>query len=206
MQIYDISQPISEGMAVWPGDRKFRTRQTLRIKKGRSCNVSELTMSTHTGTHLDAPYHFDDSGSDIASIPLQPYLGPARVVSMAVESCIVARDLKRIDWKGIERVLFRTRRRDLTPDRFDRDFVYLAEDGAEYLGTLGLLLVGTDSPSIDAFSSKNLQSHKYLLKHDVAILEGVRLEQVPDGDYELICLPLRLSGLDGSPVRAILRR
>jgi len=109
-------------------------------------------------------------------------------------------------WRGIERVLFRTRRRDLPPDRFDRDYVYLAEDGADFLGALGLLLVGTDSPSIDAFASKDLHSHKNLLRQEVAILEGVRLEQVPDGDYELICLPLRLAGLDGSPVRAILRK
>jgi arylformamidase len=206
MQIFDISQTIAEKMAVWPGDRKFRSRPTMRIKKGGSCNVAEISMSTHTGTHLDAPYHFDDSGADIASVPLHRYIGPARVVTPGCERCIAACDLQSFDWQGVERVLFRTRLRDLTPDRFDRDYVYLARDGAEYLSALGLLLIGTDAPSIDPFASKDLQAHKELLSREVAILEGLRLEGVPDGDYELICLPLRLAGLDGSPVRAILRK
>ena len=206
MQIFDISQTLREGIPVWPGDRTFRVRRSMQISKGQSCNVSEITMSTHTGTHLDAPYHFDESGLDMAAVPLQNYLGPARVVSFPVAKLIGAADLQLLEWEGLERVLFKTLSSCRREDRFERDFVYLSEDGAEFIGRRGLRLVGTDSPSIDAYSSKSLRSHKILLNHGVAILEGIRLDHVPDGDYELICLPLKLAGLDGSPVRALLRK
>ncbi len=205
MQIYDISQTILEGIAVWPGDQKFRVRWTMKLNAGDSCNVSAVTMSNHTGTHVDAPYHFDPSGADIGSVALAHYLGPARVLPLQVDGFITAADLEKISWQGIERVIFKTRSSDLPEDRFDRSFVYLREDAAEFLGRRRLLLVGTDGPSVDAFGSKALRSHKILLKHGIAILEGARLAHVPAGDYELICLPLKFGGLDGSPVRAILR-
>jgi arylformamidase len=207
MPVYDISQTISERIAVWPGDQKFRHRGSMRIQQGDACNVSAVTMSTHTGTHIDAPYHFDDAGLDVGSIPLHHCLGPARVFHVPAEQQVIsARFLERLDWAGVERALFRTRSSELGEDRFHRDFVCLSDDGAEFLAGRALLLVGTDAPSIEAFTSKTLQCHKILLAGAVAILEGVRLAQVPQGDYELICLPLKFSGLDGSPVRAVLRR
>jgi arylformamidase len=207
MPIYDISQTLSEAIAVWPGDQKFRYRWSARIRNGDSCNVSSITLSAHTGTHLDAPYHFDDSGLDIGSVSLHHYIGPARVFAVPPElKTISAAYLKGLDWSGVERVLFRTRASDVGENRFDRDFACLAEDGAEFLARRALLLVGTDAPSVEAFANKTLSCHKILNAHGVAILEGVRLAEVPPGDYELICLPLKLSGLDGSPVRAILRR
>jgi arylformamidase len=206
MQIFDISQTLREGIPVWPGDRPFRVRWSMQIGKGRSCNVCEISMSTHTGTHLDAPYHFDESGLDMAAVPLQNYLGPARVVSLPDTRRIGAADLKLMEWEGLERILFKTSSGCRGKERFERNFVYLSEDGAEFIGRRGLRLVGTDSPSIDAFSSKSLSSHKILSSYGVAILEGIRLDHVPDGDYELICLPLKLAGLDGSPVRAVLRK
>jgi arylformamidase len=205
MKIYDISQTIREGMAVWPGDQEFRLNWNMQLRQGHSCNVSNVTMSIHTGTHLDAPYHFDEAGAGIADVPLEHYLGPARVLDLPVNGQIRVADLRRIDWAGVERVLFKTRVSDLPEDRFDETFVFLSHEGAEYLGGLGLRLVGTDAPSIDAFESKDLLSHKILLRHSIAILEGVRLGSVPPGDYELIALPLKFAGLDGSPVRAILR-
>jgi arylformamidase len=206
VEIFDISQTMREGMAVWPGDQKYRLHWTMRIQDGDPCNVSALTMSTHTGTHLDAPYHFDDAGADIGGVALSHYLGPVRVVAPDVDGSIGAAELELLDWHRVERVLFKTRASTLPEGQFDRNYVYLREDGAEFLGKRGLLLVGTDAPSIDAFESKNLASHKVLLKHGVAILEGARLGRVPPGDYELVCLPLKLGGLDGSPVRAILRK
>lgn len=206
MQIYDISQTIRKGIAVWPGDQRFRFRWTMKLEEGDSCNASAVTMSSHTGTHVDAPYHFDNSGADIGSVPLTHYLGPARVVSLQVERAITAADLEKLDWQDVERVIFKTRASGLPEGQFDRSFVYLAEDSARFLGERGLLLVGTDAPSVDAFSSKSLRAHKVLLEHGTAILEGARLTHVPEGDYELICLPLKFGGLDGSPVRAILRR
>ncbi len=206
MEIFDITQTIREEMPVWPGDQKFRRRWNMRIAQGKSCNLSSVTMSLHTGTHLDAPRHFVDSGQDIACVPLTHYVGRARVVTMKVERCICAADLDCLAWDGVERVLFKTRLFDPGDSRFDPHFVFLAGDGAEFIGLRNLLLVGTDSPSIDAFDSKTMPAHKALLKHGTAILEGIRLAHVPDGDYELICLPLKLAGADGSPVRAILRR
>jgi arylformamidase len=206
MEIYDISQTIREGIAVWPGDRKFRRQWNLRLERGQSCNLSAVTMSLHTGTHIDAPYHFDDAGSDIASLALKHYAGPARVVTMNIERCISAGDLAVLSWDRVERILFKTRPDGLSDTHFDSRFVYLTKDAAEFLGERDILLVGTDAPSVDAFDSKTMETHKALLRHGTAILEGARLNQVPDGDYELICLPLKLAGADGSPVRAVLRR
>ena len=206
MEIYDISQTLREGIAVWPGDQEFRRHCTMRLHDGDACNVSAVTMSIHTGTHLDAPFHLEESGIDIAAVPLRHYLGPVRVVSMDVAECITHAELERLNWDGVERVLFKTRSSNLPEDQFDPEFAYLSEDGAEFLGRRALLLVGTDTPSVDAYESKSLRSHKVLLGHGVAILEGTRLAHVPDGDYGLVCLPLKFAGLDGSPVRAILMR
>jgi arylformamidase len=206
MQIYDISQTLREGMAVFPGDQEFRPHWTMQLRKGDGCNLSAVTMSLHTGTHLDAPFHFDESGSDITAVPLRQYIGPARVVAMNVQECITRAELERLNWDGVERVLFKTRSSNLPEDQFNTAFVYLAKDGADFLVQRGLLLVGIDTPSVDAYASTTPHAHKSLLGHRVAILEGTRLAHVPDGDYELICLPLKFAGLEGSPVRAILMK
>lgn len=206
MSLYDISQSLSDRIAVWPGDQKFRHRWSMRIQDGDSCNVSAVTMSVHTGTHLDAPFHFDDRGTDAGGLAIEACLGPARVVSIPAElDSISSSLLETLDWSGVERVLFRTASSGLAEHSFRRDFVFLAEDGAEFLAARRLRLVGTDAPSVDAFDSKTLRSHKILHAGGVAILEGARLAHVPPGEYELICLPLKFVGLDGSPVRAILR-
>ena len=193
-------------MTVWPGDRKYQRRQTMEIRRGDPCNVSAITMSTHTGTHVDAPLHFLDSGSDVADIPLAHLLGPARVVKLGQDRCITASALREMGLDGVQRILFKSRTEDSPEPAFDRNFAYLSEEGAEFLVEKRLLLVGTDAPSIEAFGSKNHRCHKTLLSHGIAILEGLLLGVVPEGDYELICLPLRLEGADGSPVRALLRK
>ncbi len=178
----------------------------MRMRDGASCNVSAIAMGSHTGTHIDAPLHFDESGVDIAAIPPDRFIGPVRVVEILAEQSITAADLRRLPIQGSERLLLKTRSGWRENGESGPGFVYLAEDAAAYLGGLGLLLVGTDAPSVDAFDSKTLPSHRILSRHLVAILEGARLDPVPPGDYELICLPLKLAGLDGSPVRAILRK
>lgn len=206
MPIFDISQELSQDTPVWPGDQKFRLRWSMRIEQGDPCNVSAITMSAHTGTHLDAPYHFDEGGCGIGTVPLRQCLGPVRVAAVpASERSITTAYLETLDWRGVERILFRTRFSEADQDHFLRDFVFLAEAGAEFLAEQRLLLVGTDAPSVDAYRSKSLRCHRILNGKGIAILEGARLAHVPPGDYELICLPLRLSGLDGSPVRAVLR-
>jgi arylformamidase len=207
MAIYDISRTLHEGIAVWPGDQRFKLRWGMRIPKGNSCNVSSITMSVHTGTHLDAPYHFEETGPDVGRVALRPYLGPVRLFEVpAGQPTITADFLRGLDWEGVERALFRTRAVEDEESRFESGFVFLADDGAEFLSQGKLCLVGTDAPSVDAFQCKTMRCHKILNRGGVAILEGARLAHVPPGDYELICLPLKLAGLDGSPVRAVLRR
>jgi arylformamidase len=206
MQIYDISRTLDKGIEVWPGDPEFYPRWAMRIRDGETCNVAEIHMGVHTGTHIDAPLHLDDSGIDVSSIPIRNCIGPARVFSMAAEKCIRAADLEALDWRGVERALFKTRSRRPEGQPFSRSYVYFAEDAAEFLARHEMYLVGTDGPSVDAFESELLPSHTILLGRGTVILEDAQLEKVPPGDYELFCLPLKLAGLDGSPVRAILRK
>jgi arylformamidase len=203
--IFDISQTLSERIAVWPGDQKLRYRWTMQIKKGDPCNVSAIQLSSHTGTHVDAPYHFDEAGPDVGCLPLRAYLGKCRVAAVSPKDTIRVPDLQQHEWAGVERVLFKTCGIEKSENTFDRNYVSLSEEAALFLGHLGLLLIGTDAPSVDPFPSRDMLCHKILLSKGVAIVEGLRLAEVPEGDYELICLPLKLSGLDGSPVRAILR-
>ncbi len=206
MEIYDISQNISSETAVWPGDPEFRQRWAARIRDGASSNVSAIDMCVHTGTHVDAPFHLDDAAADIAGMSLHHFTGAARVFSLDADPCIRASDLSTLDWDNVERVLFKTRNGLRPENTMDPDFIYLAADAAEFLVRRRILLVGLDAPSVDSADCEDLPSHRILLQRNVAILEGARLESVPPGDYELICLPLKLAGLDGSPVRAILRR
>jgi arylformamidase len=206
VQIFDISQTLEEGMPVWPGDPEFRRKPAARIRDGEPANVLAIHMGTHTGTHIDAPLHVDDSGTDAVGIPVRHFIGPARVVQISTGASIKATGLASLDWKGVERVLFKTRSGSIPPKSFDPSFVWLTEDASEFLVGKGLLLVGTDAPSIDPFASTELSAHKMLIRGGVAILEGVRLDAVPPGDYSLVCLPLKIAGADGSPVRAILWR
>lgn len=206
MKIYDISQTLREGMSVWPGDSPFRQHQLAQIREGATSNVSALEMGVHAGTHIDVPLHLNPSGLDAARMPLPAFIGPARLFSVSVDRRIRADDLSILDWQGVERALFKTRSKDSSESSFDKSFVCLHEDAAEFLVKKEILLVGIDSPSVDTFESNALSVHRMLLDHGIVILENARLKGVPQGDYELICLPLKLSGSDGSPVRAILRK
>lgn len=206
MKIYDISQTLRNGIAVWPGDPEFRHRRAIRIAEGASSNVSAVDMCVHTGTHVDAPLHLDDAGYDIVCAPLDRFIGPARVLAIPAEKFIRASDLSGLDWTNVERVLFKTRSSNPSEQRFDGNYIYIGDDAARFLAEKGILLVGTDAPSVDDFASTDLQSHRILLQRGIVILESARLEHVPPGDYELVCFPLKLADSDGSPVRAILRK
>jgi arylformamidase len=171
-----------------------------------AANVSEIRLGTHAGTHIDAPFHLDDSGKDAISIELSSLVGPVRVIRFSGETCVRADDLYPLDWQGVERVLFRTRSGSMPENSFDSNFVYIAEDAAQFLAGKGILLAGTDASSVDAFSSTDLPVHKALFEAGIVILENARLDDVLPGDYNLVCLPLKLAGADGSPARAILWR
>ena len=206
MKIYDISQTLNRGIAVWPGDPEFRRRWAMRIREGAVSNVSAVDVCVHTGTHVDAPLHLDDSGYDIADVPLDRFIGSARVLATPGGKSIRASDLSGLDWTNVERVLFKTRSADLPENLFDESYTFLEKNAAAFLVQKGMRLIGIDAPSVDDFAGTDLPSHRILLQHGIVILEGARLQHVPPGDYELICLPLKLAGLDGSPVRAILRK
>lgn len=203
-KIYDISRTVGPSIAVWPGDTPFSSEWTLSRKEGYSCDVSRIRMSTHTGTHADAPFHYAEEGATIDQVPLDPYIGPATVAEVNATPAVRPEDLGVAGSRSIERLLIRTG--SCSDDTvYNEDFTYLSDELAEWCVQRGLKLIGTDAPSVDRFTSKTLTVHRTLLKGRVAILEGLDLTAVPAGDYELVALPLKLAGIDASPVRAILR-
>ena len=206
-RIWDISEPIDEATATFPGDTPFSRRWVQRLEHGAACNVSAMTMSVHVGTHADAPLHFDAAGADIAAVDLRRYLGRCRVVDVrgaGQPPLVPASALSPALLRGAERILLRTR--DRHDHRvFDEGFTALGAAAARALIEAGIALVGIDTPSMDHATSKRLDGHRELLRGGVALLENLDLTGVPAGDYELIALPLRIVGGDSSPVRAILR-
>lgn len=204
-KLWDISPPVSESTPVFPGDTPFSQRWTWTMGPGCPVNVSEIRLSPHTGAHADAPLHFDEAGAGIGEVPLEPYLGPCRVIhAIGVGPLIEPRHVE--PWlDGLPpRVLVRTYE-SAPRERWDPDFTAFAPETLELLARHGVLLVGLDTPSLDPETSKSLASHQVVRRHCMAVLEGLVLDQVPPGDYELIALPLKLVGLDASPVRAVLR-
>jgi arylformamidase len=202
--IYDISRPLAASRACWPGDVPFSFRLSCRIRDGESVNVGAIETSVHNGTHCDAPFHYDGAGLTIERVPITTFVGPAYVLD--VRDCLDdwGRRLRELDVRKTPRILFRT---DSWPDpgQFPDRIPVMARDLPDWLGQRGVLLVGVDLPSVDALDSKTLDIHHALGRQQIAILEGLRLDAVPEGRYELIAPPLHITGADGSPVRALLR-
>jgi arylformamidase len=191
-------------MPVWPGDTEYAFTLAWTIAQSDSVNVGRLELSTHTGTHVDAPFHFDDSGAKVHELDLDRYAGPARVVEVSGCSSIGAGELRERDISGVTRLLIRTGSWT-DRERFPDEICYLRPDAAEYLAECGVGLIGVDVPSVDPIESRELPAHHALLGRDIHILEGIVLDGVEPGDYELLALPLPLRDADGSPVRAALR-
>lgn len=205
MTIYDISIPLREGMAVWPGDTPYHFELGWKIAEGASVNVGAVTLSVHTGTHIDAPFHFDPHGMGAGELDLLPYCGPAVVVDVTGRDPIPMDAFAGLDFSAAPRLLLRTGAwTDHT--HFPHTVPTLAPDVPGWLCEKGIALIGVDVPSVDALDSKDLPIHHALHDANIRILEGLDLSAVPPGIYELIALPLRLDSADGSPVRAILRR
>ena len=204
-KIYDISQRIRSDIPVWPGDKAFSLKRTWSIEPGSPVNVSEMSLSTHTGTHADARLHFKDSGVDCADTPLEPYIGPAIVLDISdqITDMVQPEHLKALPDR-VERVLLK-----LFPafphDGWEPEFPAISVAAIEYLHERGCILIGTDVPSLDHQEAKQLNAHFAVDKAGMAILEGLVLDDITEGTYELIALPLKIEGADGSPVRAILR-
>lgn len=204
MKIYDITRTISTQMAVWPGDTPFSNRWSSRIDEGAAANVSSLTLSAHTGTHVDAPYHYAAEGIRLSEMPLDIHIGPATVVEIDARGELAASDFAGIDLDNIDRLLIKTPASQRKDEIWEDDFAYLSLEAAALLGEKRVRLFGTDAPSVDPVTTTDMAAHRVLFEGNVAILEAVQLCNVPPGDYELIALPLKIA-IDGSPVRAILR-
>jgi arylformamidase len=207
--IYDITIPIRNETPVWTGDKEVSIQRDRTIAAGADYNVSLLEMGVHTGTHIDAPFHVNDAGRTVDQIPLEQLIGRAQVVAVPEEvPSISAEFLADCGlWTGVERVLFKTRNSDFwndQPCRFREDFIGVDASGANWLAAHGILLAGIDWFSISPMQDLKAP-HEILLGVGAIILENLDLRQVPAGIYELICLPLKLTGTDGAPVRAILR-
>ena len=204
-RLWDISPPVHTGSPVFPGDAAFQLQWAARIGPGCPVNVSTLTLSPHTGAHADAPLHYANEGAAIGEVDLAPYLGPCRVIHAIGCGPLV-------QWAHIahasvdlpQRVLVRCYVR-APLDHFDAALPAFAPETIERLADLGVRLVGIDSASIDPADSKALPSHQVIRRRDLRVLENLLLDDVPEGDYELIALPLKLSSACASPVRAVLR-
>jgi arylformamidase len=203
--LWDISPPVHAGAPVFPGDAAFSLQWAARIGPGCPVNVSTLTLSPHTGAHADAPLHYDDAGQAIGRVPLAPYLGPCRVVhAIGRRPLVTWQHLAHATDRLPPRVLVRTYGQ-APVDRWDPQLAGIAPDVLERLADAGVQLVGIDSASIDPADSKTLDAHQVLRRRGLHVLENLVLDDVPEGDYELIALPLKLTTACASPVRAVLR-
>jgi arylformamidase len=204
-RLWDISPPVRAGSPVFPGDTPYAQQWAATIAPGCPVNVSTLTLSPHVGAHADAPLHYDAQGAAIGTLDLDPYLGPCRVIHAISRGPLVT-------WEHLAhavhalpaRVLVRTYER-APVDRWDPRLASYAPETIEHLADAGVRLVGIDTASIDPAASKNLHSHQVVRRRGLRVLENLVLDDVPEGDYELIALPLKLVTADASPVRAVLR-
>lgn len=201
----DISQRLDEKIPVWPGDTPFSYKVNWDMEESGSVNVGQITMSAHTGTHIDAPYHFDNDGKRVAELDINLYIGSARVVHLPNIKTICVDELRKHDLSGVTRLLIYTgawKNRKVFPETIP----HLEHDIASYLAEIGVRLIGLDLPSVDPLDSKELPAHHELNRHGIHILEGLVLDEIPPGYYELAALPLPLVEADGSPVRAVLKK
>lgn len=209
MRIYDISVPISPNLPTWPGDPPVTLERIARMEEGASSNVSQISMSVHTGTHIDAPYHF--LGGDTPTcekLALNTLTGRAYVLQIPVEvDTITAKVLERAHIPPrTRRLLLKTRNSHnwtLQSSKFIEDFVAISPSGAQHLAERGIKLVGIDSASVAPFNSQ-VPTHKILLEAGMILIENLNLSEVSQGRYSLYCLPLKIVGADGAPARVIL--
>lgn len=204
MKIHDITRPITTGMPVWPGDTPAEFVLSNTKAAGYSANVGRLRVSLHCGTHADAPYHYNDAGLKIDEVPADLYVGPARVVDIRGQAAITPALLAAQDFTATPRVLFKS---DTWTDFavFPREWPLMTPDTPAWLAARGVKLVGLDVPSVDHIRSQDLPIHHACDAANIVILENLDLHAVDPGAYELIALPLRIQGADGSPIRAVLR-
>lgn len=203
-RLWDISPPVSAASPVFPGDTPYAQRWSARIAPGCPVNVSAVTLSPHVGAHADAPLHYEEGAAPIGALALEPYLGRCRVIHAIGRGALVETGHLEHAGRGLPpRVLVRTCER--APAGWVDDFAAFAPHAIDWLAARGVRLVGIDTASVDPAASKTLDAHQRLRAHGLRVLENLLLDDVPEGDYELIALPLRWVEADASPVRAVLR-
>jgi len=205
--IYDVTVPITNSMPVWPGDPPVRLSRKSHPSRDKSHSVrfTAIEMGSHTGTHIDAPFHMIEGGKRLEEFSLETLTGKVTVFEIPDARSLGRLQLAPLNWRGVERVFFKTENSKHWQDgKFYEEFVYLEPDGAEFLVQQGIRLVGIDYLSIDKFKSESHPSHFVLLKKNIPILEGLNLSLVPAGEYTLVALPLNLQDADGAPARVIL--
>ena len=203
----DISVPLKSGMVHWPDNPPVKIERMQDMDHGDSCTVSTLSFGSHTGTHMDAPAHFIKGTKGIDQMPLEATIGPARVIEIKDRESIKPEELKKHKIRAGERILFKTinSSRCWSGDTFIEDFVYISQAAARALAKAKIRTVGIDYISVGGFTCDGLETHQALLGGGIWIIEGLNLSKVKPGNYELLCLPLKLVQGDGAPARAVLR-
>ncbi len=203
----DVSVPLRSAMVHWPDNPPVRIERMLDMERGDAANVSSISLGAHTGTHMDAPVHFVRGGEGIDRMPLDATIGRARVVGIQDPTSIKPDELRPLGLARGERVLFKTLNssRVWQTDEFVEDFVYVSQEAARYLVDCGVRTVGVDYLSVGGFHKDGVETHEALLGAGIWVIEGLDLSEIQPGEYELICLPLKVQGSDGAPARAILR-
>jgi arylformamidase len=206
-KIYDISVDIQMGMPTYPGDTKYKSRKLKSIEQD-GYEIHRLTLGNHTGTHVDAPAHFIAGGTTITELPLDILNGRARVVEIFDKEKVGLQEIQNLKLESDFRILLKTRNSSLWKNkkRFQKNYVYLTLDAAKYLAENDIKLIGFDYLSLEKFGDLEHPVHRYLLRNQVIILEGLNLSDVEEGEYDMCCLPIKLAGLDGAPARVILRK
>jgi arylformamidase len=204
----DVSVALYEGMPQWPDDALFERAEVLKIANGDVCNLSNIRGSAHLGTHMDAPRHFLADGAGIETMPIAATIGRARVIAIEDARIIPVRELEQHRPLKGERLLFKTKNSDICwkSKEFQKDFVYIPADTARYLAECGVQTVGVDYLSVGGWEADGAETHRILLGAGIWIIEGLNLEHVEPGEYELVCLPIKIEGAEGAPARAVLRR
>jgi arylformamidase len=203
-QWIDISMTLTNDIGIWPGDTPFTFQLSFTKEQTKSVNIGEFSTSVHTGTHLDAPFHYENTGKKVHELDVSLFIGPATVVDVRGHTMIGRKELEKFNLDGVTRLLLRSF--DRKDQQFPDSFPVLREDVGPFLKEKGIHLIGTDCPSIDPVDSKSVSAHHSLHQNGVYILENLVLKDVTPGKYELIALPLSIYGGDASPVRAVIRK
>lgn len=204
----DISVPLKSGMARWPGDPEVKIKRINDINTGDEDNLTHISMCAHTGTHMDAPLHFRKSGKPIDKMPLSATIGKSRVIEIRDKEFITEKEIRSHRIRKGERILFKTGNSKTRWDNkpFMKKFVHLSTGAAEFLSERKVRTIGIDYLSIGGYEGNVVEVHNIILKAGIWVIEGLNLSKIEPGEYELNCLPIKLTGADGAPCRALIRK